>query len=56
MERKHTNQNTTKSAESKRESRQRMQEMKRVLINAIKMQALYSDGRIKIVETSNLIN
>lgn len=31
-------------------------EMKRVLINAIKMQALYSDGRIKIVETSDLIN
>ena len=33
-----------------------MQEMKRVLLNAIKMQALYSDGRLKVVETSDLIN
>lgn len=31
-------------------------EMKRVLMNAIKMQALYSDGRLKIVETSDMIN
>ena len=31
-------------------------EMKRVLLNAIKMQALYSDGRLKIVETSDMIN
>ncbi len=31
-------------------------EMKRVLINAIRMQALYSNGKIRIFETSNLIN
>jgi hypothetical protein len=42
--------------ESKEEKMQRMLEMKRVLVNAIKMQALYSDRRIKIVETSSLIN
>lgn len=44
------------SKESKQEKMQRVQEMKRVLVNAIKMQALYSDRRIKIVETSSLIN
>ena len=31
-------------------------EMKKVLINAIRMQALYSNGKIRIFETSNLIN
>ncbi len=31
-------------------------EMKKVLLNAIKMQALYSDGRLKIVETSDMVN
>lgn len=31
-------------------------EMKRVLLNAIKMQALYSDGKLKIVNTSDMIN
>jgi hypothetical protein len=30
--------------------------MKRLLINAIKMHALYTDGRIKIVESSKRIN
>ena len=32
------------------------QEMKRVLINAIRMQALYSNGKVRIFETSNLVN
>ncbi|CAN5185117.1 hypothetical protein BH09PAT1_BH09PAT1_1180 [soil metagenome] len=31
-------------------------EMKRVLLNAIKMQALYSDGKLKVIETSDMIN
>lgn len=44
------------SPQEKKESLERVREMKRVLINAIKMQALYSDGKIKIVDTSNLIH
>lgn len=46
----------SRTKKEKKEALQRVMEMKRVLVNAIKMQALYSDGRIKIVETSNLVN
>lgn len=40
----------------KKESLERVLEMKRVLMNAIKMQALYSGRKIKIVDTSDLIH
>jgi hypothetical protein len=31
-------------------------DLRRVLINAIKMQAVYSKGKINILETSDMIN
>ncbi len=31
-------------------------EMKKILINAIRMQAIYSKGKLTILETSDMIN
>lgn len=44
-----------KKAETKQDSKE-SKNLRTILLNAIKMQALYSGGRIKYIDTSSLIN
>lgn len=40
----------------KKEEKSSSLELKKILINAIRMQAVYSKGKITILETSDMIN
>jgi hypothetical protein len=40
----------------KKEEKSSSLELKKILINAIKMQAIYSKGKVTILETSDMIN
>jgi hypothetical protein len=46
------------SVKKKRQAKQKnaLHDLRTILLNAIKMQALYSGGKIKYIETSGLVN